>query len=111
MITTFDSQFAAVGMHLETIFADSMICTRYRPRTHDRGGRFRLYWSVWGRGSVIPTYDGTEGELYDLKEDPLGMRNLWNDPTRRERRDALLAQLDAELPAERMPPLPVAAPT
>ena len=111
VITTFDSQFAAVGMHLDTIYSDSMICTRYRPSTRDRGGRFRVYWSVWGRGSRIPNYDGTEGELYDLADDPLGMHNLWNDPSRRARRDALLAELDAALPPERTPPLEVAAPT
>ena len=26
------------------------------------------------------TYDGTEGELYDLKEDPGELVNLWDDP-------------------------------
>ena len=26
------------------------------------------------------TYDGTEGELYDLNEDPGELVNLWDDP-------------------------------
>lgn len=26
------------------------------------------------------TYDGTEGELYDLNEDPGELINLWDDP-------------------------------
>ena len=25
-------------------------------------------------------YDGTEGELYDVRDDPHQWRNLWNDP-------------------------------
>jgi len=110
VFTTFDSQFAQVGMHLSTIYADSMICTRYRASTRDEGGHFPFYWSIWGRGSDIPNYDGTEGELYDLKEDPLGMRNLWNDPRRREIREALTRELD-DIPAAREPCLEVEAPT
>jgi hypothetical protein len=38
-------------------------------------------------------HDGTEGELYDLANDPLMHVNLWDDPTRRSLRDELLLDL------------------
>ncbi|MBV9946247.1 MAG: hypothetical protein JOZ69_05310, partial [Myxococcales bacterium] len=69
-----------------------------------------LYWSVWGRGSEIPRYDGTEGELYDCANDPHQHENLWNDPTRRGLRDALVDDLRKHLPPLRRR-LPVDAPT
>jgi arylsulfatase A-like enzyme len=111
VLTTFDSQFAAVGMHLRTIYRDGWLCTAYEPRTRDRGGRFPFYWSVWGSGTRVPDYDGTEGELYDCRADPWQWHNLWDDPRHRRRRDELLDDLRAHLPAPRTPPLPVAAPT
>lgn len=110
VLTTFDSQFAAVGMHLRTIFDGRHLCTAYEPSDH-RGGAFRAYWAVWGRGSAFPRYDGTEGELYDCLEDPLQQTNLWDDPTRRSLRDALVADLFRRLPPARTPPLPFTAPT
>ncbi len=111
VITTFDSQFAAVGMHLRTIYRDGFICTAYEPSTRDRGGRFRLYWSVWGHGSQVPNYDGSEGELYDLSVDPNQWENLWQDPSRRSLRNDLVADLRAHLPKERLPRLVARAPT
>ena len=111
VITTFDSQFAAIGMHLRTIYRDGMICTVYERSTTDRGGRFPFYSSVWLRGSRMPRYEGTEGELYDLGSDPRQWENLWDDPSRRALRDDLIADLRAHLPAERVPRLEVAAPT
>jgi arylsulfatase A-like enzyme len=110
-LTTFDSQFAGVGMHLRTIYKDGMVCTLYEPRTHDRGGRFRVYWSVWGAFSRIPDYDGSEGELYDTRDDPHQWHNRWHDPSLRRLRDELIEELRARLPPERAPALPFAAPT
>ena len=83
VITTFDSQFARVGMHLRTIYRDGMICTSYEPSTVDRGGRFPVMGALWLRGSRIPRYDGSEGELYDVRNDPEQWENLWDDPPRR----------------------------
>jgi arylsulfatase A-like enzyme len=111
VITTFDSQFAEVGMHLRTLYRDGMICTVYEPSTRDRGGRFPFYGAVWLRGTRIVRYEGTEGELYDLRNDPHQWENLWDDPSRRSLRDDLVADLRAHLPPERLPRLPVAAPT
>ncbi len=111
VITTFDSQFARVGMHLRTIYRDEMICTTYEPSTVDRGGHFPVSSALWLRGSRIPRYDGSEGELYDVRNDPEQWENLWADPSRRRMRDDLVADLRAHLPEERLPRLPVAAPT
>jgi len=111
VITAFDSQFEQVGMHLRTIYRDGYICTRYEPRTRDRGGHFPFYWALWGTGTQVPDYDGSEGELYDLGEDPLQRKNLWSDPARRSLRDDLLADLGDHLPPARTPPLDVEAPT
>lgn len=110
VLTTFDSQFAAVGMHLRTIFDGRYLCTAYE-RSDQRGGAFPLYWAVWGRGSALPRYDGSEGELYDCANDPEQRENLWSDPTRRVLRDDLVADLRARLPPPRSPPLPFRAPT
>ena len=70
-----------------------------------------MYWSLWGRGSAIPRYDGTEGELYLHGEDPHNWHNRWSDPSLRARRDELVAELKSLLPTPRDPPLPVLAPT
>lgn len=111
VLSTFDSQFAAVGMHLRTIFRDGLLCTAYLPSTSDRGGRFPFYERVWLRGSALPRYDGSEGELYDLSRDPFQHENLWDDPAWRRKRDELVADLFDHLPRERTPALAVAAPT
>jgi hypothetical protein len=66
---------------------------------------------VWGRGSQIPRFDGSEGELYDVRSDPHQWENRWADPSVRRWRDELCADLRAHLPALREPPLRVAAPT
>ncbi|HKN00257.1 MAG TPA: hypothetical protein VJX23_07045, partial [Candidatus Binataceae bacterium] len=56
------------------------------------------------------TYDGTEGELYNLNEDPLQWRNLWNDPGYRKMKSDLTADLYDNLPKRREPMLTVDAP-
>ena len=60
MITEWDSQFEHIGMKLRSITRDGWVCTAYEPG---------------------PMYEGTEGELYELGEDPLQWRNLWDDPS------------------------------
>ena len=42
----------------------------------------------------ISIYDGQPwGELYDLRSDPLELRNLWNDPASQALRSQLMAEL------------------
>ena len=56
------------------------------------------------------SYDGTEGELYNLREDPMQWRNLWNDAGFAKLKSDLTADLYDNLPPERDPQLPVEAP-
>jgi arylsulfatase A-like enzyme len=89
VLTEWDSELFGVAVHLRTITRDGMVCTAYRPGT---------------------VHDGTEGELYDLVEDPLQRTNLWDDPSRRALRDDLLADLWDSQPAPHDPRLELQAP-
>ncbi len=55
-------------------------------------------------------YDGSEGELYNLREDPLQWRNLWNDIRHAKLKADMIADLYANLPPARVPQLTVDAP-
>jgi len=89
VLTEWDSQFGHIDMHLRSIHRDGYTCT------------------VYERGAL---YDGTEGELYDVREDPLQWRNLWSDSGYRTLRADLVADLYDHLPPERTPKLAVEAP-
>jgi arylsulfatase A-like enzyme len=79
VLTEWDSALFGVDVHLRSVFRDGWLCTSYLP------------------GAV---HDGTEGELYDLADDPLQRENRWEDPACRARRDDLLGALwDAQPPA------------
>ncbi len=78
VLTEWDSVHpSGAEVHLQTVTLDGMVCTRYEPGT---------------------CHEGTEGELWDLADDPLQRINLWDDPARRSLRDDLVAELDALLP-------------
>lgn len=109
-ITTWDSQYRRVGMHLRTIYRDGYTLTSYLPSTRDKGGRFPILEAAWGDMGKIPKYKGTEGELYDHKNDPLQWRNLWDDPAYASIKSDLLADLLDNIPPERTPPLKVVVP-
>jgi hypothetical protein len=55
-------------------------------------------------------YDGSEGELYRLDEDPHQWRNLWDDAAFAAVRKDLVADLYDSLPPARETPLLVEAP-
>jgi len=55
-------------------------------------------------------YAGTEGELYNLADDPHQWVNLWDDPARAAIKADLLADLRDNLPAGRPDPLEKVAP-
>ena len=88
-LTEWDSQFPEVGMRLRSIYRDNWLCTAYE---------------------AGPLYEGTEGELYDMGDDPMQRHNLWDDPAYRARRDELVTDLYDKLPPEREPKLAVEAP-
>lgn len=72
VLTEWDSELFGIGVHLRTITTDRWVCTAYLPGT---------------------VHDGTEGELYDLVDDPLQRINRWDDPSCQSLRHDLLADL------------------
>ena len=110
VLTSWDSQYAAVGMHFRTMYRDGFTITAYLPSTRNKGGKFPFIEAVWGDKGHIPKYRGTEGELYDHREDPLQWRNLWDDPKYKSLKSDLLADLWDSQPPPRKKPLKVVSP-
>jgi arylsulfatase A-like enzyme len=101
-----DSQFPGYGMHLRSIYRDGWLCTVYEPSTIGEPNGLEKWFEATGMfGGVGPqstvAYDGTEGELYDVVDDPHQWANRWDDAGCRARRDELVADLYANLPQER----------
>ena len=111
VITEWDSQFDACGMHLRTIARDGFVCTVYEPSTRGVGFPAAPVLRRMGYTGALPdiVYDGSEGELYDLRNDPLQWRNLWADPAYAALRSDLVADLRDHLPPPRTPALAVEA--
>ena len=90
LLTEWDSEHGPINMHLKTIYhRDGWLCTAYQP-SH--------------------LYDGSEGELYNLSEDPDQLVNLWDDAGYATRRNQLVEQLWQVLPPQREPRLERLAP-
>jgi arylsulfatase A-like enzyme len=111
VITEWDSQFDACGMHLRTIARDGFVCTVYEPSTRGVGFPAAPVLRRMGYTGALPdiVYDGSEGELYDLRNDPLQWRNLWADPVYAALRSDLVADLRDHLSPPRSPALAVEA--
>jgi arylsulfatase A-like enzyme len=78
VITVWDSvQPNGTRMHLRSAYRDGMVITAYDPGT---------------------VHDGSEGELYDLADDPHQRRNLWDDPGSAAIRRDLVTTLTDEMP-------------
>jgi arylsulfatase A-like enzyme len=90
VLTEWDSEHGHVDMHLKSVYERSgWLCTTY------------------GASAV---YEGTEGELYDMNDDPDQLVNLWADPRHTQRREDLLALIRETLPPARTPRLERRAP-
>ena len=89
VLTEWDSELFGVDVHVRTITNERWVCTAYAPGT---------------------VHDGTEGELYDLVDDPLQQHNLWDDPERAGLRSDLLADLHDNQPPLRSRRLELQAP-
>ena len=89
VLTEWDSELFGVAVHVRTITRDGWVCSAYRP------------------GYV---HDGTEGELYNLVDDPLQRTNLWDDPAAAAMRSDLVADLWDRQPPVRAPRLALVAP-
>jgi arylsulfatase A-like enzyme len=112
VITEWDSQFDLCGMHLRTLYRDGIVLTVYEPSTRDVGFSAEgvLRFQGWKGAPPDVVYDGTEGELYDLRNDPLQWRNLWSEPGWQKRKRELVGELREHLPPPRDPALRVEAP-
>ncbi len=89
VLTEWDSELFGVDVHLRTIMRDNWVCSTYLPGT---------------------SHDGTEGELYDLDDDPLQRVNRWDDPAVAAVRHDLVADLWDHQPEKRTPKLVLEAP-
>ncbi len=89
VLTEWDSELFGVDVHLRTITRDNWVCTAYRPGT---------------------VHDGSEGELYDLVDDPLQQTNRWDDSSLRSQRDDLIDDLWDSQPEAHATRLQVQAP-
>ncbi|MCX6520803.1 MAG: sulfatase-like hydrolase/transferase [Actinobacteria bacterium] len=89
VLTEWDSDLFGVSVHLRTITRDGWVCTTYQPGT---------------------AHDGTEGELYDLANDPLQRENRWDDPAFAATRSDLVADLWDHQPPMKSPLPAVQAP-
>jgi arylsulfatase A-like enzyme len=90
VLTQWDSEHGPVDMHLKSIY-------------HHEGWLLTSY----GPGHL---YDGSEGELYNMDEDPQQIHNLWDDPKCQGQKTRLLEMLNASLPEPLEPRLPRLAP-
>jgi arylsulfatase A-like enzyme len=84
VFTEWDSEFSGLSISLRTLYRDGWIVTAY------------------GKTSL---YEGNEGELYDLKNDPKQWRNLWDEPSAAAMKRDLLADLRTRTPKPREPRL------
>ena len=90
VLTEWDSEHGPVSLHLKTIYHKSgWLCTQYEKSS---------------------LYDGTEGELYNIDQDPHQLVNLWQDANSQTIKAGLVNQLYEELPAHRSPKLARKAP-
>ena len=89
VLSEWDSELFGVAVHLRTITRDGWVCSAYQPGY---------------------SHDGTEGELYDLTEDPLQQINRWSDPAMASLRSDLLSDLWDHQPTMHAPLRRVEAP-
>ena len=82
VLTEWDSVLFGKIVSLRTITRDGWVCTATLPGT---------------------MHDGTDGELYDLRNDPLQHVNLWHSAAHRAMRDDLLDDMWRNLPAATEP--------
>jgi arylsulfatase A-like enzyme len=95
-----DSQFPGYGMHLRSIYRDGWLCTVYEKST---AGQPNGLEKVLGDRILEPSsivYDGSEGELYNVDDDPHQWVNKWDDPATKAVREDLIADLYDNLPTE-----------
>ncbi len=93
VLCEWDSQFPGYGMHLRSVYRDGWLCTEYEESTDGQPNGLEKSWGPNVLNTCGIHYDGTEGELYNLAEDPHQFHNLWNDAGYKARRDELVTDL------------------
>jgi arylsulfatase A-like enzyme len=107
VLCEWDSQMPGYGMHLRTIYRDGWLCTTYEKSTVGEPNGLEDFFTSTGMfgGGIGPiskiAYDGTEGELYKVDEDPHQWENRWDDPGCKAIKEDLVADLYDHLPKER----------
>src|SRR5580765_3333765 len=107
VLCEWDSQFPGYGMHLRSIYRDGWLCTAYEPSTVGEPNGLEKWFAETGMfgggiGPISPVaYDGSEGELYAVGDDPHQFTNLWDDPEHKSVREDLVADMYDALPKER----------
>jgi arylsulfatase A-like enzyme len=106
VLCEWDSQFPGYGMHMRSIYRDGWLCTAYEPSTIGQPNGLEKFFEATGMfGGVGPQssveYDGTEGELYNVHDDPYQWVNRWDDPDYKVIRQDMVEDLYDSLPQER----------
>jgi arylsulfatase A-like enzyme len=106
VLCEWDSQFPGYGMHMRSIYRDGWLCTAYEKSTVGEPNGLEKWFAETGMfGGVSPVsrvaYDGSEGELYAVYEDPHQFENRWDDPESKGIREDLVADLYDSLPKDR----------
>ncbi len=90
VITEWESEHGPITMRLNSLYhADGWLCTKY---------------------DECSLYDGSEGELYNMNDDPDQLVNLWDNPASKAKRDELSEMLSENLPRASEPRLERRAP-
>jgi hypothetical protein len=110
VLCEWDSQFPGYGMHLRSIYRDGWLATAHEASTDGQPNGLEKVMGDRVLRSCGISYQGTEGELYNLIEDPHQHHNLWDDPQHKATREDLVADLYDNLPPGRAVPLEVEAP-
>ena len=111
VLCEWDSQFPGYGMHLRSIYRDGYLCTAYEKSNRGEPNGLEPFLELMHMDPQSSVeYDGTEGELYAVDEDPYQFRNLWADPQYRTLREQLVADLYDHLPPAHEPRLLVERP-
>ena len=85
VITEWEDEYKGNHLKFNTIYRDGYICTAYEKTSY---------------------YEGTEGELYDVTEDPRQWWNLWDAKKYKSLKSDLVADLYDNLPPARKTALP-----
>jgi arylsulfatase A-like enzyme len=80
VLTEWECDHAGTTTSMRSIYKDGVLCTHYQAGT---------------------LYDGTEGELYDLEDDPHQFENRWDEPRRSAQKRELIDELESRLPEGR----------